>query len=87
MGGDGNSDGDVPETVVPNPPPVPVIDLTGEPAAVDLTEDSSEDEGLPDLVDEVHMSDDLSGEDDPGLDWHLVSRKGTHRATQPRGGR
>ena len=79
MGGDGNSDGDVPETVVPNPPPVPVIDLTGEPAAVDLTEDSSEDE--------VHMSDDLSGEDDPGLDWHLVSRKGTHRATQPRGGR
>ena len=56
MGGDGNSDGEVPETVVLNPPPVPVINLTGDPELIDLTGDSSsDDEELPELIDEVNM--------------------------------
>ena len=89
VGGDGNSDGEVPETVVLNPPPVPVINLTGDPEIIDLTGDSSsDDEGLPELIDEVNMSDDLSEADaDPELGWNLVSRKRANRDAQSRGGR
>ena len=75
--------------MVLNPPPVPVINLTGDPEIIDLTGDSSsDDEGLPELIDEVNMSDDLSDADvDPELGWNLVTRKRANRDAQSRGGR